>query len=92
MYIGALCTSSPDAKIFAMDTETPNQSIAEARANLSELLASVRLLKRVYFLTSRGKRQAAVVPAELGELIVQAGGPERAAALLSRELAKPAGE
>jgi prevent-host-death family protein len=70
-----------------MDTENPDQSIAEARANLSELLASTRLLKRVYFLTSRGKRQAAVIPAELGSLIEQAGGPERVAEMLSRELA-----
>lgn len=75
-------------KVANMDATAPNQSIAEARANLSELLASVRLLRRVYFLTSRGKRQAAVVPAELGELIEQAGGADAAAAVLSAHLAK----
>ncbi|MEV6074945.1 type II toxin-antitoxin system prevent-host-death family antitoxin [Streptomyces sp. NPDC052069] len=71
-----------------MDATAPDQPIAEARANLSELLNSVRLLRRTYFLTSRGKRQAAVVPAELGELIQQAGGADTAAAILSAHLAK----
>ncbi|MFE1539461.1 type II toxin-antitoxin system prevent-host-death family antitoxin [Streptomyces microflavus] len=71
-----------------MDTETSDHPIAEARANLSELLASVRLLRRVVFLTSRGKRQAAVVPAELGELVERAGGADAAAAILSAHLAK----
>lgn len=66
-----------------MDTASADQPIAEARANLSELLASVRLLRRTYFLTSRGKRQAAVIPAELGELIEKAGGPDTAAELLA---------
>lgn len=69
-----------------MDTEQPDQSIAETRANLSELLASVRLLRRTYFLTSRGKRQAAVVPVELGELVEQAGGPDKAAAILASHM------
>lgn len=87
MYIGALCTSSPLGNVVAMDANAPDQPIAEARANLSDLLASVRLLRRVYFLTSRGKRQAAVVPAELGELILQAGGADAAAAVLSAHLA-----
>lgn len=68
-----------------MDTENEDHPIAEARANLSELLASVRLLRRTYFLTSRGKRQAALVPAELGELIQQVGGPDKALAILTAE-------
>ncbi|MFF7022993.1 type II toxin-antitoxin system prevent-host-death family antitoxin [Streptomyces klenkii] len=70
-----------------MDTEKSDHPIAEARANLSELLASVRLLRRAYFLTSRGKRQAALVPAELGELVQQAGGPDKAAAIIASHLA-----
>lgn len=71
-----------------MDIESPDHPIAEARANLSELLTSARLLKRVYFLTSRGKRQAAVLPAELGEAVIAAGGVEAALELLKQ----PAGE
>lgn len=74
-------------KLCAMDTNATDHPVAEARANLSELLHSVRLLRRTYFLTSRGKRQAAVVPAELGELIEQAGGADAAAAILSARLA-----
>jgi len=66
-----------------MDTEKADQSIAETRANLSELLSAVRLLRRAYFLTSRGKRQAAVVPAELGEAVERAGGPDKATAILA---------
>jgi prevent-host-death family protein len=52
--------------------------ISEARANLSELVASVRLLRRCVLLTQRGKPRAAVVPAELGEAIIAAGGPDAA--------------
>jgi hypothetical protein len=81
-----------------MDTEKADQSIAETRANLSELLSAVRLLRRAYFLTSRGKRQAAVVPAELGEAVERAGGPDKATAILANHhdsaieaLASPAG-
>lgn len=65
-----------------MDTNSEDQPIVEARANLSELMSSVKLLRRVYFLTSRGKRQVAVVPAELGELVVDAGGPDTVAEIL----------
>ncbi|MGW6912535.1 prevent-host-death family protein [Kitasatospora sp. NPDC054939] len=71
-----------------MDSNTADQPIAVARANISELLASVRLLRRTYFLTSRGKRQAAVVPAELGELVEQAGGPDEAIKALTEQLAQ----
>jgi antitoxin (DNA-binding transcriptional repressor) of toxin-antitoxin stability system len=74
-----------------MDTDQTDHPIAEARANLSELLSAVRLLRRSYFLASRGKRQAALVPVELGELVDQAGGPDKAAEILRSHLAgKPA--
>lgn len=69
-----------------MDTDATDHAIAEARANLSELLGAVRLLRRTYFLTSRGQRRAAVVPAELGELIERVGGADAAAAILSAQL------
>ncbi|MFC8859308.1 type II toxin-antitoxin system prevent-host-death family antitoxin [[Kitasatospora] papulosa] len=69
-----------------MDTNATDHPVAEARANLSELLAAVRMLRRTYFLTSRGKRQAAVVPTELGELIAQVGGADAAATVLSAHL------
>lgn len=69
-----------------MDTNRDDHPIAEARANLSELLASTRLLRRVYFLASRGKRQAAIVPVDIGELVQQAGGPDAAAAVLARHV------
>ena len=71
-----------------MDTNTEDLPIAEARANLSDLHHAVQLLRRAYFLTSRGKRQAAVIPVELGELIQQAGGPDKAAVILSSHLAE----
>lgn len=82
MYIEPLCTSRRFGKVAAMDTNATDHAIAEARANMSDLLASVRLLRCTKFLTSRGKRQAAVIPADLGELIEQVGGPEAAAEVL----------
>lgn len=74
-----------------MDANATDHPIAEARANMSELLASVRLLRRTRFLTSRGKRQAALIPADLGELIDRVGGPEAAADLLRPHAPEPEG-
>jgi hypothetical protein len=87
MYIKPSCTSSLFAKVADMDTDSPDQPIVEARANLSSLIASVRLLRRTYFLTSRGKRQVALVPVELGELVEQAGGPDATAEIVKAHLA-----
>jgi prevent-host-death family protein len=58
--------------------EDENVAISDARANLTEIVASVRLLRRCVFLTQRGKVRAAIVPAELGEAIQAAGGPDAA--------------
>ncbi len=66
-----------------MDMNSEDQPIVEARANLSELMNAVKLLRRTYFLTSRGKRQVALVPAELGEAIQRAGGPDAVLAVLA---------
>lgn len=57
--------------------------ISEARANLSELVHSVRLLRKCVMLTQRGKPRAAIVTAELGEAVIAAGGPDAALAILS---------
>ncbi len=65
-----------------MDTEHTEMSISEARANLTELIASVRLLRRGVYLTRREKRQAAIVPAELWEAADAVGGPDEAVKLL----------
>lgn len=56
--------------------------ISEARANLTELVASVRLLRRGVFLTRREKPQAAIVPVELCEAAYAVGGPDEAVKLL----------
>lgn len=72
-----------------MDPTTDDIPISEARANITDVIASVRLLRRCVFLTRRDKPQAAIVPIELGELIRKAGGPDRAAAIISKAL--PAG-
>jgi prevent-host-death family protein len=58
------------------------QPIAEARANLSDLIARVRLLRTQVRLTRRGKPQAAVVPVELADAAEAVGGPDKAAELL----------
>lgn len=66
-----------------MDTTCVDQPIVEARANISDLVNAVKLLRRTYFLTRRGRREAAVVTIELGELIEAVGGADAAAALLA---------
>jgi prevent-host-death family protein len=58
-------------------------TITNARANLTEVVATVRLQDRCVFLTQRGNRRAAVVPTELGEAIKAAGGPAAALKLLT---------
>jgi hypothetical protein len=69
-----------------MDTNLEDQPIVEARANISDLVNAVKLLRRAYFLTRRGRREAAVVPVELGELVQKAGGPDAAGDVLRRHL------
>jgi hypothetical protein len=58
------------------DIDADEIGIAEARSNLTELVAQVRLLKRVKFLTNRSRRMAALVPVEVGELVEEFGGPD----------------
>ncbi|MFJ4356946.1 prevent-host-death family protein [Streptomyces massasporeus] len=65
-----------------MDPNVEDQPIAIARANISKLHNAVQLLRRVYFLTSRGTREAAVVPVDLGELVKDVGGVDAAVAIL----------
>jgi PHD/YefM family antitoxin component YafN of YafNO toxin-antitoxin module len=60
------------------------QPIAEARANLSEIAAQVRLLRKAVMLTRRGNKQVAIVPAELAEAAEAVGGPDAATDLLKR--------
>jgi hypothetical protein len=57
-------------------------AIEEARANLSEIAAQVRLLRKAVMLTRRGNKQVAIVPAELAEAAEEVGGPDKAAELL----------
>lgn len=65
-----------------MDTNQTDHPIVEARANMSSIHSAVELLRRVYFLTARGKRKVALVPVDLGELIEKTGGPDAAAKIL----------
>jgi len=74
MYMQALC--------YIRSMEQRSVPISEARANLTELVASVRLLRRCVFLTQRGRPRAAIVPLELGEAIEHAGGVEAALTIL----------
>ncbi|MFF8414487.1 prevent-host-death family protein [Streptomyces omiyaensis] len=69
-----------------MDNTVADQPIAQARANISELCKHVRFLGQIFFLTSRGKREVAVVPVELGELAEKAGGSATAISILKEHL------
>lgn len=69
---------------YTASVDNESLAISDARANLSEVIASVRLLRRCVLLTQRGKVRAAIVPAELGKAINAAGGPDAVLALLGK--------
>ncbi|MER7331605.1 MULTISPECIES: hypothetical protein [unclassified Micromonospora] len=60
--------------------------VSEARANLTDVLSHVRLLRWTVFLLNRRTAVAAIVPIELGRLIRRAGGADRAAEILRAHL------
>lgn len=61
-------------------------TVAVARANITEVISRVRLLRWTVFLINRRTPMAAVVPIELGRLIRRAGGADQAAAILAEHL------
>lgn len=58
-------------------------AISDARANLTELVSEVRMLRYPVTLTQRGKPRATLVTAELGEAIEAAGGLDAVLAMLT---------
>ena len=58
------------------------QPVADARANLSEIVNQVRIGRRLVMLTRRGTPQAGLVPPDVAEAIDAAGGPDAALKLL----------
>lgn len=69
-----------------MDANQTDHPTTDARSNLSKLISATQLLRRGYFLTNRGKRQAVVHPVELGEVVEQVGGPDKATEILTAHL------
>jgi antitoxin (DNA-binding transcriptional repressor) of toxin-antitoxin stability system len=63
-----------------------SMATSDARANLSEVIASVRLLRRCVFLTRRDKPQAVLVPTELGDAVIDVGGADTATRILRDHL------
>lgn len=61
-----------------MDAIPDAMPIADARANLSEVLNAVRLQNRAVRLTRRGTPQAAVIPVDVLDLIEAVGGLDSA--------------
>jgi antitoxin (DNA-binding transcriptional repressor) of toxin-antitoxin stability system len=59
-----------------------DKPIADARANLTELVAGVRLLRKIVQLSRRGSPQAAIVPVELAQAAEAAGGADAATEIL----------
>jgi antitoxin (DNA-binding transcriptional repressor) of toxin-antitoxin stability system len=59
---------------------------SDARANLSDVIASVRLLRRCVFFTRRDKPQAVMVPVDVGDAVVDVGGPDAAVQILRDHL------
>ncbi len=64
------------------DMSADDIGIAEARSNLTEVVANVRLLRRAKYLTNRSRRVASVVPVELSEAADKVGGPDEATEIL----------
>lgn len=68
----------------------PNEvSSTIARANMGDLLKAVRILCEIKFLVHYGKRQAALVPTQLGEMAERVGGVEKACAILAAAAVQP---
>lgn len=61
-----------------------NVPIADARANLSDVASRVRYTREPVRLTRRGTPQAAIVPADIGDLIEAVGGADRAGEILRK--------
>lgn len=60
--------------------------VADARANFTELISHVRLLRWTVFLVNRRTPMAAVVPVELGRLVRRVGGADKAAEILAAHI------
>lgn len=60
--------------------------VSEVRANITDVISHVRLLRWTVFLTNREKPVAALVPVGLGKLIRRAGGADAAAQILADHL------
>jgi len=63
-----------------------NVPVADARANLTDVVARVRYTRESVRLTRRGTPQAVIVPVDIGDLIEAVGGPDKAGEILRREL------
>lgn len=63
-----------------------DMKVADARANFTELISRVRLLRWTVFLINRRTPMAAVVPIEVGRLVRRAGGADKAAEILAAHL------
>lgn len=66
--------------------------VSEARANLTEVISHVRLLRWTVFLKNRTTPVAAVVPIELGRLVRRAGGADKAVEILRAHLGPEPGD
>jgi prevent-host-death family protein len=67
-----------------MDTIPGTMNVSEARANLTEVVNTVRLQDRTVRLMRRGTPQAAVVPVDILDLIEEVGGLDDARSALRR--------
>ena len=65
-----------------MGTESESVAVADARANFTRLVNRAELQRAGFFITRRGKPLAAVVPLELWEAALAAGGADKATELL----------
>lgn len=63
---------------------TDDMRVADVRANITELISRVRLLRWTVILRNRRTPMAALVPIELGMLVRRVGGADKAIEILSK--------
>jgi prevent-host-death family protein len=71
-----------------MDTIPGTMNVSDARANLTEVVNTVRLQDRTVRLMRRGTPQAAVMPVDLLDLVEQAGGLDAVREVLRSHIKK----
>lgn len=67
-----------------METDSESVAVADARSNLTRLVNRAEIQRTGFLITRRGTKVAALVPVELWEAALAAGGADKATEMLRR--------